>query len=183
VIPSHLQDGAVIFTALMQDYAPVWLSVVLAVGLIAAAMSTIDTCGNIVALSISYDLVEPAFKNKWNDKKLNILARWMSVVAILISFIYALFTDSLWDIFYLSSGILTTTVFLPVISTFLPSTKKMQVYLSIFFGLIGTLIFYFTLKDVVIFFGTGLEYIVFGFVLSMVGFFTGRLKIFQASNR
>jgi len=182
VIPSHLQDGALIFTAIMQDYAPVWLSVILSVGLIAAAMSTIDTCGNIVALSISYDLVEPELKKKWNAKKLNLLARWMSVVAILISFIYALFTDSLWDIFYLSSGILTTTVFMPVISTFIAGTKKMQVYLSILFGLIGTLIFYFALKDVEILFNTGLEYIVFGFVCSLIGFFIGRFKIFQTSN-
>ena len=37
-IPSQLQDGALIFTAIMQDYAPVWLSVILSVGLIAAAM-------------------------------------------------------------------------------------------------------------------------------------------------
>jgi Na+/proline symporter len=176
IIPSHLQDGTLIFTAIMQDYAPVWLSVVLSVGLIAAAMSTIDTCGNIVALSISYDLLEPTLKNKWNPKKLNKLARWMSVLAIFISYIYAIFTDSLWDIFYLSSGILTTTVFIPVISTFIPSTKKMQVYLSIIFGLVGTLIFYFVLRDVNFLFNTGLEYIVIGFIFSLIGFYIGRLR-------
>jgi solute:Na+ symporter, SSS family len=181
VIPPQLQDGALIFTVIMQDYAPVWLSVILSVGLIAAAMSTIDTCGNIVALSISYDMLEPALKNKWNAQKLNKLARWMSVLAIFISFVYALFTDSLWDIFYLSSGILTTTVFIPVISTFIPGTKRMQVYLSIFFGLIGTLIFYFVLKDVSILFNTGLEYIVIGFIFSLIGFFVGRLSVFQSS--
>ena len=182
VIPSRLQDGALIFTVIMQDYAPVWLSVILAVGLIAAAMSTIDTCGNIVALSISYDLLEPTLKGKWNPRKLNRLARWMSVLAIFISYIYALFTDSLWDIFYLSSGILTTTVFIPVISTFLPGTKKLQVYLSIIFGLTGTLIFYFILKDVSLFFNTGLEYIVIGFFCSLIGFFLGQLRFFQFSN-
>jgi len=182
IIPSRLQDGTLIFTVIMQDYAPVWLSVILSVGLIAAAMSTIDTCGNIVALSISYDLLEPALKNIWTAQKLNKLARWMSVLAIFISYIYALFTDSLWDIFYLSSGILTTTVFVPVISTFLPGTKKMQVYLSIIFGLIATLIFYFVLKDVNLLFNTGLEYIVIGFFCSLIGFFIGRLSFFQTSN-
>ena len=181
-IPSRLQDGALIFTVIMQDYAPIWLSVILSVGLIAAAMSTIDTCGNIVALSISYDLLEPALKNKWNPAKLNKLARWMSVIAIFISYIYALFTESLWDIFYLSSGILTTTVFIPVISTFLPATKKMQVYLSIIFGLSGTLIFYFVLKDVSLFFDTGLEYIVIGLFCSAIGFFIGRFRMFQSFN-
>lgn len=182
IIPARLQDGALIFTVIMQDFAPVWLSVILSVGLIAAAMSTIDTCGNIVALSISYDLLEPELKNKWNAQKLNKLARWMSVLAIFISYIYALFTDSLWDIFYLSSGILTTTVFIPVISTFIPGTKKMQVYLSILFGLVSTLIFYFVLKDVSILFNTGLEYIMIGFIFSLLGFFIGKLKTIQSSS-
>lgn len=180
-IPARLQDGALIFTVLMQDYAPVWLSVILSVGLIAAAMSTIDTCGNIVALSISYDLLEPVLKNKLSSEQLNKLARWMSVLAILISFFYALFTESLWDIFYLSSGILTTTVFIPVISTFIPGTQRMQVYLSILFGFFGTLISYFVLKDVAILFNTGLEYIIVGLIFSLLGFLIGRIKVFQTS--
>ncbi|RMD98566.1 MAG: hypothetical protein D6814_07275, partial [Calditrichaeota bacterium] len=54
-IPAKLQDGAAILAVLMQDHAPTWLSVVLSIGLAAAAMSTIDTCGNVVALSLSYD--------------------------------------------------------------------------------------------------------------------------------
>lgn len=180
IIPDHLQDGALIFTAIMQDFAPVWLSVILSVGLIAAAMSTIDTCGNIVALSVSYDLLEPALKKRWNAQKLNKLARWMSVFAITVSFVYALFTDSLWDIFYLSSGILTTTVFIPVISAFMPGTKKLQVYLSILFGLVGTLVFYFILKDVNYLFNTGLEYIVIGLISGLIGFIIGKLKFFQS---
>ncbi|MFC2087964.1 sodium:solute symporter [Calditrichota bacterium] len=178
-IPDRLGDGALIFTVLMQDYAPVWLSVLLSIGLIAAAMSTIDTCGNIVALSFSYDLIEPKLQNKWTQQKLNKLARWMSVVAIFISYIYALFTESLWDIFYLSSGILTTTVFIPVISTFIKGTNKSQVHLSIIFGLIGTLFFYFFDTNIVLpkfIYETGLGYIVLGFICSILGFFCGKIN-------
>jgi len=178
-IPARLADGSLIFTVIMQDYAPLWLSVILAIGLIAAAMSTIDTCGNIVALSLSYDLIEPQIKNKIDQKKLNKLARWMSVFAIFISFIYALFTESLWDIFYLSSGILTTTVFIPVIASFLPRIKTTQVYLSILFGLLGTLVFYFIninylLPNVIA--ETGLGYIILGFLCSIVGFLLGKIN-------
>ncbi len=183
VIPERLQDGALIFTVIMQDYAPVWLSVILSVGLIAAAMSTVDTCGNVVALSLSSDLLEPFLRNRMTPAGLNRLARWMSVAAIMISFVYALFTESLWDIFYLSSGILTTTVFLPVIATFLPGTKSRQVYFSMSAGLFSTILFYFlesremlaTIEPSFIA-DTGIGYILWGFLFSVAGYLAGKLK-------
>ena len=181
VIDDRLQDGSLIFTVIMQDYAPLWLNIFLSLGLIAAAMSTIDTCGNVVALSISHDLIEPKLKHKWLPKKLNHLARISSVGAIFIAFIYAVFTESLWDIFYLSSGILTTTVFIPVISSFYKSTKPIQVNLSIIFGLVSTLVFYFlesrgllvSIEPGVVA-ETGLGYIIWGFIISFLGFIFGR---------
>ncbi|MEJ2542960.1 MAG: hypothetical protein P8Y99_02740, partial [Calditrichaceae bacterium] len=181
VIDNRLQDGALIFTVIMQDYAPLWLNIFLSLGLIAAAMSTIDTCGNVVALSISHDLIEPKVKNKWSSDKLNRLARISSVGAIFVSFIYAVFTESLWDIFYLSSGILTTTVFIPVVASFLKSTKPIQVNLSILFGLVSTLIFYFLESRGLLaaiepeaIAATGLGYIIWGFIISLLGFILGK---------
>jgi len=183
VIPAQLQGGALIFTVIMKQYAPLGLSILLAVGLIAAAMSTIDTCGNVVALSFSHDLLEPFLKKSWSPRKLNILARWSSVGAIFISFIYAVFTESLWDIFYLSSGILTTSVFLPVVSSFLKSTKQLQVNLAILLGLVSTLVFYFLesrgfLNDFQpeAISQTGLWYIVWGFAFSLMGFVLGKFE-------
>lgn len=188
IIPSHLQNGALIITVLMQEYAPLGLNMFLAVGLIAASMSTIDTCGNVVALSFSHDLLEPGLKNKWSPRQLNKLARISSVAAIFISFLYAIFTESLWDIFYLSSGILTTTVFIPVVSTFFKSTKPVQVKLSISFGLVATLLLYFGesrgLLQVVepnAIAETGLGYIIWGFLFSLTGFVIGRFVKDQRS--
>ena len=181
IIDNRLQDGALIFTVIMQDYAPLWLNIFLSLGLIAAAMSTIDTCGNVVALTLSHDLIEPGVKDKWSSEKLNRLARISSVGAILISFVYAVFTESLWDIFYLSSGILTTTVFIPIISSFIKSTKPIQVNLAIIFGLISTLVFYFLESRGILFViepkvvaDTGLGYILWGFMMSLTGFITGK---------
>ncbi len=183
VIPPSLQDGSLIFTRIMQDYAPVWLNVLLTVGLIAAAMSTIDTCGNVVALSFSHDLLEPALRDTWTAKKLNRLARLSSLSAIFISFIYALFTDSLWDIFYLSSGILTTTVFIPVLASFFKSTTPRQIHFSIGFGFLATLIFYFLEKQGALnpwqpgaISKTGLGYILWGFLFSTAGFLIGKIS-------
>ena len=182
-IPDRLQDGALIFSTLMQDYSPVWLNAFLAVGLVAAAMSTIDTCSNVVALSISYDILEPAIQRHLSKEKLNRLARWTSVLAIFLAFIYSLFTESLWDIFYLSSGILTTTVFLPVITSFLPGTRKLQVNLAIIFGFTATILFYFLEKsggllhfEPAFLQDTGLGYILWGFLAAVVGWVLGRIK-------
>ena len=180
-IPAKLQDGALIFQNLMADFSPVWLNVLLGVGLIAAAMSTVDTCGNVVALSLSYDIVEPMLKNRITPKNKKQMASWISVFAIFLAFIFALFTESLWDIFYLSSAILTTTIFIPVISVFLPNTKKREVIFSVIFGFIGTLIFYFLesrglLASIEPEFiaSTQLGYILYGFIMSVLGFVIGK---------
>lgn len=179
-IPERLQDGAVIFTVLMEDFSPSWLNVLLGIGLVAAAMSTVDTCGNVVALSLSYDLIEPRLEARWTPARLNALARWVSVGAIFLAFFYALFTESLWDIFYLSSGILTTTVFLPVLLVFTKSATSRQAILAAASGFFGTLAFYFLESRNLLAFEpeaiaeTGLGYILWGFLCSVAGFGTGR---------
>jgi Na+/proline symporter len=176
VIPPELKDGATIFAALMNDYTPVWLNVLLGVGLAAAAMSTIDTCGNVAALSVCYDIVVPALNNRSQAARLK-LARVISVLAIAVAYIYSLFTDSLWDIFYLSSGILTTTIFLPMVAIFLPKVKPQQVQAAIAAGFIGTLLFYFleSRGHLAAFepswlAATGLGYILWGFAASLLAF-------------
>ena len=182
-IPARLNEGALIFSVMMQDFTPLWLNAILGIGLVAAAMSTIDTCGNVVALSISYDLVEPHLQTKIGTNKLNSIARWTSVFAIFLAFIYALFTESLWDIFYLSSSVLTTTVFLPVIASFFTGSKARQIKLAIIFGFSGTIVLYFLeifgyLKNIepVAIAETGLGYIILGFIASLIGFILGKLK-------
>ena len=176
-IPAELQDGALIFTVIMKQYAPLWLNLLLSVGLIAAAMSTIDTCGNVVALSFSHDLIEPGLGKNWSPEKRNRLARWSSVGAIFISFVYALFTESLWDIFYLSSGILTTTIFIPVVASFSKKATARQVHWAMVLGFTGTIAFYFlesrgmlTAVETPAVAATGLGYILWGFGLAVAGF-------------
>lgn len=181
VVPAQLADGALIFTVMMRDFAPLGLSMVLAIGLIAAAMSTVDTCGNVVALTFSHDLAEPLLAKRWTPGQLNRFARFSSVLAILAAYVYALFTDSLWDIFYLSSGILTTTVFLPVVGSFFKSTRTTQANRSIVVGFAATLCFYF-LESRGLLAGlqpqliqeTGLGYILWGFLCALLAFFSGR---------
>ncbi len=174
-IPAELEDGAAIFAVLMRDFSPPLLSLLLSIGLAAAAMSTIDTCGNVVALSLSYDMIEPRIRRAGIDR--GKIARIMSAAAIVLTFFYALFIESLWDIFYLSSGILTTTLFLPMMALFIPEASAVRVKRSAAAGFFSTLIFYilesrgwlFALQPAWIS-ETGLGYILWGFIAAGAGF-------------
>ena len=183
-IPERLQDGAFIFGALMADFTPLWLNLLLSVGLLAAAMSTVDTCANVVALSFSYDLLEPVLRQKWHRHRLATMARWASVGAIALAMLYALFTESLWDIFYLSSGLLTTTVFIPVMAAFRKATDARQVYAALIVGGFATILFYFLEKKGFLTWvqpawlaDTGLGYIVYAFLIAAVAFGVSRRKM------
>ncbi len=180
-IPAHLKDGALIFNALMRDFAAPWLSILLGIGLAAAAMSTVDTCANVVALSLAYDVIEPLAHPRLSSRQREWLARWTSVLAVALAFVYALFTQNLWDIFYLSSGLLTTTVFLPVMAAFRPGVRPAQAYGALLCGLVGTLLFYYLEKWGLLaglqpdwLTRTGLGYILWGLLSSIAGFVAGQ---------
>lgn len=180
-IPAALADGTKIFAVLMQDYAPVWLNVLLTVGLAAASMSTIDTTGNVLALSLSYDLIEPATEKRWSPAMRAKLPRLISLGAIAVAFLYALLIESLWDIFYLSSGVLTTTIFIPMLALFLPKTQPRQVHAAIVVGFVGTLAFYFLERKHALDFiepawlqATELGYILWGLLAAVLAFFAAR---------
>ncbi len=183
IIPTYLNDGALIFSEILSRYAPAWLSLLLSVGLIAAAMSTIDTCSNVVALSLSRDIIEPVLKKRKPDARtINHIARLSSVVAVLLSYLYALFTNSLWDIFYLSSGLLTTVLAIPVLSTFFKKINARQVLAAMSTGLVATFVFYFLEKfqllqslEPAAIATTGLGYILWAFLLSLIALFVSRM--------
>ncbi|MCZ6594505.1 MAG: hypothetical protein O6943_06260, partial [Bacteroidetes bacterium] len=100
-----------------------------------------------------------------------------SAGTVILAYIYALFTDSLWDIFYLSSGILTTTIFIPMVALFQKNSTKVQVQSAATAGFISTFIFYFLEKNGILqrfqpewLSDTGLGYIMWGFLVSFVAY-------------
>jgi SSS family solute:Na+ symporter len=178
-IPEILgNQGDAIFSALVSQYAPAWLAILVAIGLVAAAMSTIDTCANVMGLSIAYDILEL-------HKKTDALkaSRIVTLIVMAAFCIFALNTASLWDIFYLSGGILTTVVALPVAAVFIPYISSDAILFSSRFGFIGTIIAYFLQdKGVLILIepqwlsGSGLSFIVWGILAAAAGYATGVLK-------
>lgn len=128
-----------------------------AIGLIAASMSTIDTCTNVSAMTLSYDLT----KTKSNKK--NILSVW---IAGFLSVVFALYSDNLKDAFYLSSGILSTSLFLPVFSCYLKSPSKKATLTILKTAPPITILFYFLEKNKILYLksGEGISYILFSLI-------------------
>jgi SSS family solute:Na+ symporter len=169
-------EGDAIFSAIVSTYAPGWLAVLFSVGLVAAAMSTIDTCINVMALSLGYDFGEI---HNWPHAE-----RWSKIVTVgatALSFIFALNTESLWDIFYLSSGILSTSVAFPVAAVFMKRIKPGGVFGSSLFGFFGTILFYFLESKGVMssiepkwLMESNLGYILWGMGCAVLGYFIPR---------
>lgn len=171
------QEGDAIFAALVADYAPPWLAALVALGLVAAAMSTIDTCCNVVALSLGYDLL--GLQRKARPV---LSSRAVTVLAVLATWGFALNLDSLWHAFYLSGGILTCGVALPVAAVHMPRVSSRAVLCSSLAGLSGTVFAYFMdsagqladwqpdwLSE------SGLAFIVWGLAAALAGFLGGAL--------
>ena len=132
------REGEAIFSALVAAFAPDWLALLVAVGLVAAAMSTIDTAANVMALGVTYDLLEAHRGPKGRQ-----WARAATAGAVAAATVFALNIESLWDIFYLSSGVLTTAVAFPVAAVFLPGASGRGVTWSAAAGLGGIILAYF----------------------------------------
>ena len=171
-------EGDAIFSALVSSYAPGWLAVLFSVGLVAAAMSTIDTCVNVMALSLGYDFAgihRRPHSQRWS--------KLVTMGSVAVSFLFALNTESLWDIFYLSSGILTTSVAFPVAAVFMKKVNRKGVLWSSIFGFCGTILFYFLESGGCLngvepqwLLESGLGYILWGMASAAVGYGLGNRR-------
>lgn len=135
-------DATGIISAIILNYFPIGAQVLMFVGLIAAQMSTVDTFANVIALPLTYDIIQPSLlKNK--PKKL--VSQWMRILsgaAILIALVYALNATSLMDVYILSSGVLTASIAIPAFAMFWRKTNRLGVILSASFGFVGNVVFY-----------------------------------------
>lgn len=164
-------EGEKIISAIVLPFHSPLLEVFLGVGLLCASMSTIDTCTNLVSLNVGRELLQ--VKKLFASKVINALM-------VGITFIVSINVDSLWDIFYLSSGLLSTTVALPVLTALNKKIPKHAAFFSSLSGFVCTVFFFFNEKQqwIELSFGpavkeTGLEYLVFGMIGATVGFIAG----------
>ncbi len=137
--PAVGENAYNILSALIQRL-PMWLSVFMLVGIVACQMSTVDTFTNVSALALAYDLIEPAMhrQGRFSPAARLHLARGVSVLVLLISLACAIISNSLQDVYYISSGVLSACVAVPAIFVFWKRTTLSAVLTSACLGFAGT---------------------------------------------
>jgi SSS family solute:Na+ symporter len=118
---------------------PTWLSVFMLVGILACQMSTVDTFANVSAMALAYDLVEPILaKKKMSAHSRLLFAKALSVFVLLLSLVCAMVNDSLQDVYYISSGVLSACIAVPTIFIFWRRTTLPAVLVAASLGFAGT---------------------------------------------
>ncbi|MHC4946009.1 MAG: sodium:solute symporter family protein [Planctomycetota bacterium] len=117
---------------------PAWLAVLMFLGLVACQMSTVDTFSNVTAMPLAYDLIQPiAMKNAPKEKVAG-MARFITALAVILALVYAFIADTLGDVYYLSSGVLSASIAIPTLAIFWKRSTTPGVVIASLIGAIAT---------------------------------------------
>lgn len=160
---------------------PLWLSAFMVVGIVASQMSTIDTFSNVSAMPIAYDIIDPILaKKKVTDFVRANMSKLVSVAVLLVALLLAFLSESLNDVYYITSGVLSASIAVQVIFMFWRRTTLTAVIGSSIVGFVATVGGYFLEYKILIdangvttlpapFSSTwGYNYLALGVVLSLV---------------
>ncbi len=145
-------DAYSILTVFLSTRFPDWALVPMFAGLAALSMSTVATFTNVSALNASYDVLQPLVYRKrgWDDRKIMAFSRASSLVAvavtIAVAFMIDLFPAGLWDAYYLSSGVLSAAVGVPVLGMFWKRANLKGAFSGSLVGGVTAFVLYFVEK-------------------------------------
>jgi SSS family solute:Na+ symporter len=137
---------------------PDWALVIMFGLLAALVMSTVATFTNVCALNLSYDILQPLVYRKrgWSDSRIVFFSRFASLIMVALAVAVAFGIDylptGLWDAYYISSGLLSAGVAVPVLAMFWKRATFAGAFAGSLVGAILAFVFYM------------LEYYVFEFV-------------------
>ena len=145
-------DAYAILTTFLSQEFPDWALVPMFAGLAALSMSTVATFTNVCALNASYDVLQPLVYRKrgWDDRRIMRFSRASSLVAvavtIIVAFLIDLFPAGLWDAYYLSSGVLSAGVGIPVLGMFWKRANLPGAFAGSAVGGVSAFVLYFVEK-------------------------------------
>jgi solute:Na+ symporter, SSS family len=126
------------------EVLPVGLKGAFVAGVLATAMSTIDSYLLIAGGNLAYDLYRPLFRPRIDDRSLLRLTRWMAGVAAAMGLLLALYFQTIVSAWIFISTLLTATVLVPLMAAlFSPVPPKPAAGLaSSLAGLATSVLFY-----------------------------------------
>ena len=105
-------------------------------GIVACQMSTVDTFANVSALALSNDVLRS------KGVKGRKVGQWISVGVLFLAFLYALIADKLGDVYYISSGVLSAAIAIPLFFFGWKRTSPTAVFASSIAGFVSAIGFY-----------------------------------------
>jgi SSS family solute:Na+ symporter len=147
VLPAGLHSNDALLTAVM--YAlPAGLTGVFLAGVLATAMSTIDSYSLVAGANLSYDLYRPLAKKQVSDRELVRMTKLGIVLSWTLGYALAYTFDKLMALWVFQATALTSTVLVPIFACLFWKGKKtptacLSSYAS---GLLSVIAFYFIIK-------------------------------------
>ena len=174
--------GYYIFSSLITDlFANPFISGALIVALMGMALSSVDTYVNVCAMNLTRDVLEPLCFDRLKLKGITLLniGRLVTAAFIGLALLWAFQFPGLFDIYFLSSALLTSTTAVVVFSAFSKKPNRVSAHLAILAGTFGTFFFFFLEKNNATGWlpgwltDSGLAYGVIALVLSIGGILVG----------
>jgi SSS family solute:Na+ symporter len=147
ILPSNLHSNDALLTAVM--YAlPAGLAGLFLAGVLATAMSTIDSYSLVAGANLSYDLYRPLAQNRVSDRELVRMTKLGIVLSWTLGYALAFAFDKLMALWVFQATALTSTVLVSIFVCLFWRGKKTPAacLLSYASGLLGVIAFYFTIK-------------------------------------
>ena len=182
-IPSEVGSyGYFIFSSMITElFSNPIIAGALIVALMGMALSSVDTYVNVCAMNLTKDVLEPLVFERFDvsgHARLN-AGRLVTAGFIGLSLLWAFEFPGLFDMYFLSSALISATTAVATFSVFSKKPTTLSAYLAIILGTVGTFLFFFLGK-----FGmlgwlptwltnSGLAYGVIAFALSVTGIFLG----------
>ncbi len=147
-------DAYQLMPVFLHQYMPTGLLLVVLCLMAGHAIATVATFTNVSALNISYDVLQPLVYRPrgWNDARVVWAGRIASLCVVLgtlgVTFLIDLLPRGLWDAYYLSSGVLSASVGISVLSMFWKRTSYAGAFVATLVGGVSTLVLYLVEKYV-----------------------------------
>jgi len=146
-LPADLHPNDALLTAVM--YAlPAGIAGLFLAGVLATAMSTIDSYSLVAGANLSYDLYRPLAKNRVSDRELVRMTKLGIVLSWTLGYVLAYAFDKLMALWVFQATALTSTVLVPIFACLFWKGKKTPTacLLSYVLGLASVIAFYFTIE-------------------------------------
>jgi Na+/proline symporter len=174
--------GYFIFSSMITElFSNPFVAGALIVALMGMALSSVDTYVNVCAMNLTKDVLEPLVFERFDVSgrtRLN-AGRVVTAGFIGLSLLWAFEFPGLFDMYFLSSALLSATTAVAVFSVFSKKPTRLSAYLAISLGTLGTFVFFFLGKADMLGWlpawltASGLAYGVIALVLAIAGIFLG----------